>query len=1001
MNILNELNMVERISTVHQQIFIDPNKSEIQENKEAIQKLIDFLSNISLDELDKSNIQISEKVVSIFDFLNKINFFELSHHHKNHDVINTLEIELQKYLLELPEVITELQDKNRFKKYDEDKFSLKIKKTIKILFLGISRNSASMKSKIKKLPFSKDDFTWNRNINFRNFCTFYLITPVLKETEQIWLDYEENILQERFNIFIDISEFYQTYLQFEQKPGNLNSLVTLLKNLIEKYVALVTSIETRNDKLIEAVNEKINLLVKSAEQIYPKAGTIELPNNKYSFGQQKKQIKKNEKYFSLKLKHLKNYIKAISSSWIAFSQIASINVKQFHNFNINATNLENIFKHNIESSLEKMIQLLNDFVVLIENNSGDYHSEIRSNRTELTEKINVHLIEEVVHQITFDNPNSLLLSKIEEYLLDHISKLPEEIIIVRDDEIDFSIREKDFQSINPKEIINSDISVEYKSELNKLKNIVNSEIKKFSSMLIEIGQVIDYNLETAISILDSTEIDSVEKSKKTALEGIERALARIKSLQKNINTVKDSTINKVAVITKNTGLRLDELTNYENVLKIKLQVSKAKAKEKTKLIIRNTINNIRYFVPILLRKTRYLFNIAKNKINSFGFKVGLSEQKQNLSLELTDFLLQTEDQIKRLPTVYQRIFSKNAVQDERFVFGRIAEQNQIISSYNFWKTGKRSSIVVVGEKGNGNSTVVINATSKFENSPKIILFEIRDTLSSKEELFQLISENLNIKKCGTEIDLINEIKKIPEKIVFVLENIEGLFLRVINGFEPIESFARIITLTNHNIFWLCTCNLYSWNYLERVLKISDFFQTVIKLGNISKEEIQRVILKRHAISGYDLEFLLPPNASKKLLNHSFEEQQVLLKEEYFEQLHNLAVGNLRLSHLFWLRSISEFDGEKIKINSLSEMNFSFLKELEDKKLFTLMAMILHDGITIDECSKIFNMSKEDSEMLISAMVDDGIALESPDGFKVNFLLYAVVIKILKDKNIIH
>ena len=50
------------------------------------------------------------------------------------------------------------------------------------------------------------------------------------------------------------------------------------------------------------------------------------------------------------------------------------------------------------------------------------------------------------------------------------------------------------------------------------------------------------------------------------------------------------------------------------------------------------------------------------------------------------------------------------------------------------------------------------------------------------------------------------------------------------------------------------------------------------MGNISSKEIQEVILNRHAISGYDLEFLLPQNPSKKLLNLSKHEQQELLKE---------------------------------------------------------------------------------------------------------------------------
>jgi hypothetical protein len=89
------------------------------------------------------------------------------------------------------------------------------------------------------------------------------------------------------------------------------------------------------------------------------------------------------------------------------------------------------------------------------------------------------------------------------------------------------------------------------------------------------------------------------------------------------------------------------------------------------------------------------------------------------------------------------------------------------------------------------------------------------------------------------------------------------------------------------------------------------------------------------------------------------------------------------------------------IRSIKGIEFTFLMNLSDEKLYTLHAMLLHDGISINDHTKIFQQTNKESEFLVLALFDDGI-IELRDGlYFINPLLYRQVVNLLKAKNILH
>ena len=98
----------------------------------------------------------------------------------------------------------------------------------------------------------------------------------------------------------------------------------------------------------------------------------------------------------------------------------------------------------------------------------------------------------------------------------------------------------------------------------------------------------------------------------------------------------------------------------------------------------------------------------------------------------------------------------------------------------------------------------------------------------------------------------------------------------------------------------------------------------------------------------------------------------------------LSSNNIGVALFLWLRSIVNSNDEKIEVSLDIELDFSFLKALSDRKLFSLMAIILHDGLTLEEHSLIFNISQKSSQLLFATLADDGIIFQKDSVYRINF-----------------
>jgi len=157
-------------------------------------------------------------------------------------------------------------------------------------------------------------------------------------------------------------------------------------------------------------------------------------------------------------------------------------------------------------------------------------------------------------------------------------------------------------------------------------------------------------------------------------------------------------------------------------------------------------------------------------------------------------------------------------------------------------------------------------------------------------------------------------------------------------------------------------------------------------------------LKRNRMSGFDVKFTdhhqndgLP----------STPERQEELKNEFFISLNAFAKSNVSLALIYWLLSTQEIDEHTITIGKFKNPDINFLGSLSNDKIFVLMALVLHDGLSVCQIAQVLNIKEARSREAVQVLQKDGIVTYSNDFFNVNPIVYRSTIGLLKSKNLIH
>ncbi|MCF8372343.1 MAG: ATP-binding protein [Bacteroidales bacterium] len=560
---------------------------------------------------------------------------------------------------------------------------------------------------------------------------------------------------------------------------------------------------------------------------------------------------------------------------------------------------------------------------------------------------------------------------------------------------DVPLSRSSFEKISPSELINYKMVPDFMDTFPRLKIAFINYFQGIQNRVNEIPEIVDFSIESAIHNFEQ------EKDKSVAIEigqkGLKRTEIKLSALLEFHQSFIDKELQGLKSPIEKLIEDINEIKENDNALQVKFYITRHKAIEKSKAIRDRILKKIRHFIPVVLTKAGHIFNFLKISSQKISEQLKVEKGKYFITSDISDYLVATESTIARLPYVYQQLFKMEALSTFEFYYERTKPWEKLTKAYEKWQEGKYAPVAFVGEKGTGKTSLIHKFLSQETGKKKTVYLDLYSKHQSIKDFYLRLEEEA----LPANNALANS--QVVEKKIIAVDGLEQLFSLRLDGFEYMHKLLQLISATYQNIFWVFACHSISWDYLEKTLVLSDFFGYTIKLNELRPADLQQLIERRHNVSGYRMGFVNHQRKKSffRIKKIDEGELQEILKQEYFEKLHESVKGNITQAFLFWLISAGQIDEDIIYFDQELLPEYSFLKSINKNKLLIMRAILIENGITVENLTDIIRCNKESARLKLDQLMDDGLLKKKENIYYLNPFVYRQVVDELFKINMLH
>ena len=914
----------------------------------------------------------------------------------------------EKSISQVPDFLNESFNDSIFEKSNDDTFIISVKKKTAKRYHLINN---FIQKVLKKNQFYLSE---GRKYSAHSLIHLFFLAPVSKILFEFQL--KANVIyHNNFETLKNLNEQFKDEILKTEKLEQENywdeiepkSSAASCKKYIDRLKDHFSKVRSDLNTILIDTQKSIEISYEDYQQSYEIAGSWLLPNHKFSAGKYIRFLANLEKQSKSDLQKWNSYSLLLCDEWIKDLELSTFQ------FNITRYYFETwyILKNNLNSKIRPIIaeirEKVNDVLKKIESLKDIPQSELKSSlkkenhllTKELHTKYLPHLID-VLTQANLEKVINILSNKISA----HFDELSDLHTIITDYSQKSYTPVFKSDKIKFKELIQFEIVSGSSGMTDVYADELNTELVRLKRKLSNIDQVVEYNLEAAIDMLDSDSTNKSGEAHTVAVSGLERTIANLDDINEDLDTFLNNATTKIADIASDLQQDIQKLGDNEHILQLKIRIARAQTKEQIIKIRLKIWQSVKVVIPkiwhIILKGNRRIRSSYK-RVQKLSGLVTISDQNE---YSIFDFIEAYKAKFIKLPFIYQRLFSTEPLDDQRFFVGRDSQFNKIKTAFDRFKIGQPASVAVMGEKGNGKTSLINFAIQDIFAGHKIHVIDFQRSVYNEQDLKQYFTESFGLGNDITFESLIEELLKTEDKHIIILENLHNIFLRSIDGFTAIERLLLMMSSLQKKYFWLITSGLYGWEYLNKIINISSYFHHTIGLTELSVENIQQLIEMRHKASGYGLNFLTSTkfdrNRTYRKLK-SDDEKQRFLSDYFFKNLAEDSNGNIKVVMQLWLSAIDKVEEEDIYIDTEFNLDHRIIFNLTNDENFTLAAFIQHEYLTIKEHAKIFHQSEETSKLMINRLYKKGILDLNGNNFVISTFIYRPIIKNLKLKNILN
>jgi len=875
--------------------------------------------------------------------------------------------------------------------------------------------------KINKL-FNKD-FIPKRKINYRNLAKYFLAgESAIEILETVNLVGSERLttLRKTRSIFEDIvkylDEIEQIIINDKDNPAVINIIIDRfaevhqqIGNEINIYSNEInTTTDEITGRLYFALATPFNRLIDALKI----AGTYKYDDRKFRYS---KIFGKSETIKDRALVSIgcwANYYEGFLGLFEKEIYISKLNSELNEAVNISLVDISTEINNNLRSVSTQLKESIKKFEATINEKKdetlGDTVQFVKHGQREYF----LNLLEEHIHKLeaihTSRKLNSLIENLIEKF--SSISEnLPEDIPLLEEKDLRLAGRlpkSSHLKYVKIRSLSKTFLVKKLPRSIGELNELLVNHLNFTIIELKNFITIVNFHFNTALKELENNPVNG--KSIATDLFNSlnEKLNDRVSQLNGQIDRLEQNIDNKIIQKVNEVISEINKLVINSSTLSVDFFMKKEKGKK------RLMIKSSSLFDRIAFEIKKYRVIIRRNYRSYFKPTVDDILESMNLispeeATSRNESVLFSEEKLKKLPFIYRKLFDGSPLEASEFFFGKNAFLKEIEFAKNEFKANRASSTVIIGEPGSGKRSL-LNAIRNYAlQNEEYIYHQFQNTLTEKDELLATFSELLGFQRRLSLDEIILFLNDKSKKKVIITENINKLFLRTVDGYEALETFIYLLSMTNKNVFWICTLGKNCWNFLEPNFDLISIFRHKIDPAKYHKEDLRKIVLSRHQATGYNLEYL-PDNLKqfgiKLRKQKSFDVDQAKLSDKYFKKLDEYSEGNIISAMYYWLQSIHSVKENTIVIRPPKKLNLKFLSMLDNIYYLTVANIIIHGWLTDEEHSRIFNMPMERSRDILNSLVSynliyqDQLELYSNKYF-LNKFIYKVIEKELKQRNI--
>jgi hypothetical protein len=373
----------------------------------------------------------------------------------------------------------------------------------------------------------------------------------------------------------------------------------------------------------------------------------------------------------------------------------------------------------------------------------------------------------------------------------------------------------------------------------------------------------------------------------------------------------------------------------------------------------------------------------------------LEHVKRRAALDVDD----RSEVYQQLPMIYRRLFRLEPVMDPRFLVGRDAEMTALLEARERWAARKPVSVVLIGERGSGKTSLLNCATVQVFADVQPIRAAFNERILDAAGIDAFLRQALALPGGADLLDALRQ-----ERRVILLEEVERTFLRSVDGFNGVRRLLSIVTDTCRTTLWVLCLNQLAFKFLDAAIGMQQFFSHRINAMSVEPVHLCNAILLRHNLSGLRLRFARPP--SRHPLLERLRQPLGLdrrAQEVFFDALYEQSEGVFRSAFELWHRYIDSAHGGVLRMRFPDSVDADpLITGLDRQDLFALQAVLQHGSLTPDECARVFYIASDAARARLDALVDRGILEREPHspGWRVRSEAGYLVRKALDRQNLL-